>query len=173
MQKCRVCDHKNRDQIEKMLLSSGTSGTVNGVSLRDIQKMFKIPKSSLLRHKENHLKPGVLCAVERAEDNRLVRIADNTLDQVKDLNQQTCNILAACLSDGDRKNALAAVREARGLIETQAKLLGQFSPSTAVQVNVGTPSLVTSPEWSILMRVLARHPEVNAELTTALSAAGL
>ena len=136
------------------------------------QRDTRILRRAANRHKK-HLSVKLTKTAERREIGKVACLADNVLDQVKDLNARVSAILAACEADGDRKNAIAAIREARGLLETQAKLMGNFAPQTAVQVNVGTPSIMISPEWPVLMRVLDRHPEIREELNIALKEADL
>ncbi|MGB8219519.1 MAG: hypothetical protein WCE46_03960 [Methanoregula sp.] len=132
-----------------------------------------LTRSSLSRHKR-HLSVKLAKTAERREIGKVASLADDVLEQVKDLNARVSAILAACEADGDRRNAIAAIREARGLLETQGKLMGNFAPQTAaVQVNVGLQTIQTTPEWPVLMVVLSHHPEVHAELTAALTEAGL
>ena len=48
------------------------------------------------------------------------------LDQLEFLNQKTLRILAEAEKAGDRRGALAAIREARATIELTAKMCGQI-----------------------------------------------
>jgi hypothetical protein len=50
---------------------------------------------------------------------------------------EAAGVLGRAKSVGDDRLALAAVREARGVVETLAKVQGLVSPDVAVQVNVG------------------------------------
>jgi hypothetical protein len=147
---------------------------LDGTSLRDIAGQAGhegLTRSSLSRHKK-HLVVKLAKTAERREIGKVASLADSVLDQVKDLNTRVSAILAACEADGDRKNAIAAIREARGLLETQGKLMGNFAPQNAIQVNVNTAPLTTAPEYPILMGVLSRHPEIREELTAALREGG-
>ncbi len=47
MNKCKVCSHKKRTEIEKLI--------VNGTPLRTIAKEFGMSKDSVRRHKEKHM----------------------------------------------------------------------------------------------------------------------
>jgi hypothetical protein len=97
----------------------------------------------------------------------------DVLSQVRDLGTRASRILNDCEVEKDRKHEIAAMREARGLLELQSRLMGQLGPSTAVQVNVGLQSITNAPEYPVLIRVLEHHPEIHAELVAALQEAGL
>jgi hypothetical protein len=55
--------------------------------------------------------------------------------QLKSLQSKTLKLMDDCLMDGDRKNALGAIREMRGLMELMSKLTGELDEGTKVQVN--------------------------------------
>jgi hypothetical protein len=79
----------------------------------------------------------------------------------------------SCEGTGNYDVLVKCAKEVREGLKLLAQLSGELSPSTAVQVNVGTPSLTTSPEWAVLVKVLARHLEIRGELDQALREAGL
>jgi hypothetical protein len=141
--------------------------------LRDIGRQFGVSKSSVDRHKKEHL-PSKL--IKAAETHEIVQ-AGSLLDQLLDINKETKKVLKEMRTAGDEKDnrgALFALRRLEKQLELQAHLLGQLGPSNQVNVAVlNAPSMQTAPEWPILMRVLDRYPEVRQELTDALSEAKL
>lgn len=151
--KCTVCAHPNRDDIDKMIL--------DGESLRDIAGRFGTSSSSLQRHKQDHLPRTLLRAQEVGEVAR----ADSLLDQVYDLQARAINILNHAETDGDQRTALAAIREARGCLELQGKLVGLLQENT--QVNV-----LVQPEWTevraVVFQALEPHPEARMTVARAL-----
>ena len=164
---CTVCKHKKLQEINAELAIE--------TPLRDIEKKFHITRSSLSRHRR-HLPVPLLKAAERlkAEEIAAATSGDpDVLSQVKDLNTRAYRLLDECETDNDRRHLIGALRESRGLLELQSRLMGQLGPSAAVQVNVGLQTITMVPEWPILMRVLDHHPEIREELTAALQEAGL
>ena len=164
---CSICNHKKAQEINTELAIE--------TPYREIADKFSVSKSALNRHRE-HLPVPLLKAAERlkAEEIAAITTGDTAvLTQVKDLGSRASRLLTECEQDKDRKHEIAAMREARGLLELQSRLMGQLGPNTAVQVNVGLQTITTAPEYPILMKVLDRHPEIRQELTEALQGAGL
>jgi len=66
------------------------------------------------------------------------------------------------------------MREARGLLELQGKLMGAFSPDTAVQVNIDNRSITLTREWPIVISCLSQlAPDVKQRLLDQLREANL
>jgi hypothetical protein len=163
---CSICTHKNAQEINAELAIE--------TPYREITDKFSVSKSALNRHRQ-HLPARLIEAAQRlkVEEAAAVTTGDpDVLSQVKDLNTRATRLLNECETDKDRKHEIAAMREARGLLDLQGRLMGQIGPSTAVQVNLAQ-TITSSPEWPVLMRVLDRHPEIRNELTAALQEAGL
>lgn len=140
--------------------------------MRDIALRFGTSKSSLARHKRDHLPSKLVKAAETRE----VFQAGNLLNQLLEINTETKAILKEMRTKGndkDNRGALFALRRLEKQLELQAQLLGQLGPSTAVQVNIGLQTITMAPEYPILMKVLDRHPEIRQELTAALQEAKL
>src|SRR5947209_3631180 len=102
---CTICTHLDRAAIDAALVAvepyrhlAAHSGTSTGV---------------LQRHKEEHL-PAALVYAKEVE---VVAQADDLLAQVRDLQRRTLRILDGAEKAGDRRTALAAIREARGNLE--------------------------------------------------------
>lgn len=166
---CSVCDSPQLAKINAALLL--------GTPYRKIAKQFHTTIGTLSRHRHHMVVTET--AIKAADRLKAEEIAVATtgstdvLGQVRDLGTRASRLLNECETEKDRKHEIATMREARGLLELQARLMGQIGPSTAVQVNVDNRSLTVSPEWPILMKVLERHPEIRQELTEALQEAGL
>ena len=107
---CTVCAHERRQEIERALLGSEP--------LRSIAGRFRVTRQSLARHRDNHM-PAALVKAREAEE---IADADNLLAQVQRLHERTLAILHTAEQRGEKRVALAAIREARANLELVAKL---------------------------------------------------
>jgi hypothetical protein len=163
---CSICTHKNLQEINADLATE--------TPYRNIVKKYGLSLGALNRHRQ-HLPIPLLEAAKRLKVEKAVAATTgdpDVLTQVKNLNRRATRLLNECETDKDRRHEIAAMREARGLLELQGKLMGAFSPDTAVQVNIAQV-ITAAPEWPVLMRVLGNHPEIRDELNQALLEAGL
>jgi len=110
---CTICTHADRPAIDQALVS--------GEPYRHIANRFGTPTASLQRHKKEHI-PLSLRKVQDAEE---IAQADSLLDQVRGLQARAMGILAKAEKAGDLRTALAAIGQARGVLELQAKLTGE------------------------------------------------
>jgi hypothetical protein len=142
---CTICEYPEREAIDRAL--------VGDASNRSVASLYDVSEASVRRHKANHL-PAKLVMAEKAAE---VVQADNLLEQVRDLQQSTLNILAEAEQAKQYRTALSAIREARGNLELLAKLLGELDDRP--QVNV-----LISPEWLELraLIVTALEPYTDA-----------
>ena len=134
-QVCTVCRHTERASIDAAL--------VDGVALRDIAGRFGLTKSSVERHKAEHLSEALAKAREAEEVAR----ADDLLDQLRTLQKVTMGILGRAINANDLRTAVSAVGQARGNLELLGKLLGELDERP--QVNI-----LLAPEWVIVRGVL-------------------
>ena len=152
--KCTVCKHKERAAIDTALLG--------GASFRDLAGQFRLSKTSLCRHKGEHL-PREL---SKAHEAHQISAADDLLRQVQDLQTRALTILRKAESGGDLRAALGAIREARGNLELLARLLGELKEGPTVNVLV-------SPAWlslrTVILRALEGFPEARLKLSQTLS----
>ena len=125
---CTICEHPEREAIDRAL--------VGDASNRSVASLYDVSEAAVRRHKANHLPAKLLMAEQAAE----VAEADNLLDQVRDLQQSTLDILAEAERSKQYRTALSAIREARGNLELLAKLLGELDDRPTVNVLI-------SPEW--------------------------
>ena len=130
-QKCGICESQNLEKINAALLI--------GTPFRKIAEQFHISLGSLSRHRQHMVVPeSQIKAVQRLKaEEAAAATTGNTdvLGQVKDLGARAKRLLDECETDKDRKHEIAAMKEARELLELQGRLMGQLGPSTAVQVN--------------------------------------
>lgn len=100
--KCTICVHRQRSEIDRMLVAAGAS-------LQDIADRFEVSRSSLDRHKKNHL-PAHLAVARKAKE---VISADDLLSRLTALNRETLAILheARCAENGCPGRECTSVRE--------------------------------------------------------------
>jgi hypothetical protein len=156
MPRCTICTHAEREVIEQALLA--------GQPFRAVAVRFGTSATALFRHKQDHLPVALLSAQGAAE----IAHGDNLLEQVRTLQSKTHAILARAEAAGQLTVALQAVREARGCLELLAKLLGELSQGTTVNI-------LLAPEWqrrrSTIIVALAPFPEARQAVLQALTGA--
>lgn len=103
---CSICTHGQRAEIDKALLVGG--------SFRSIAAQFAVSASALLRHRTH-----IAAAVRQQQELTIARL----LGDLAGLQTKAWELLGRAERAGDLRAALAAVREARGIIETAARLL--------------------------------------------------
>src|SRR5690349_14571315 len=111
---CTICAHPDRPAIDAALLA--------GEPFRHIAARTGTPTGALQRQKEGHL-PAALIHAMKAE---VVARADVLLGQVRELQRRPLRILDGAEKAGDRRTALAAIREARGNLELLGRLAGEL-----------------------------------------------
>jgi transposase-like protein len=111
---CRVCQHPQKADIDKLLVNGRTS-------LRNIAEQFGTSATALHRHKQ-HL-PKLLQEAKKADE---VSQADNLLEEVRHLQNRAMDILTQAETTGDLRAALMGVREARSCLELCARIAGQI-----------------------------------------------
>lgn len=149
---CTVCGHAQRAEIDRELVA--------GAGCRDIAGRFGLSKSSVERHKGDHV-PELLRKAEEAEQ---VANADDLLAKVKHLEADAKRIGKAAEGARDYRGALQGIRELTRIVELQARLMGKLQET---QVNI-----LINPEWTLvrgeLLNVLAPYPEARAAVAAAL-----
>jgi hypothetical protein len=150
---CTICTHPEREAINTALAS--------GALYREVAQRFAASPDAVYRHKADHL-PKVLVKAEAAKETAL---ADDLLEQVKQLRNKSIAILMKAEAAGDLRTALMGIREARGCIELLAEMEGELNRRP--QFN-----LYLSPEWLevrvVLMQALGDFPEARAAAAQAL-----
>jgi hypothetical protein len=126
---CTICGHRNRPAIDQALLT--------GRSQSSIASEFTLSRDALSRHYLRHV------SVEAADGSAppASETADGPVDlvgSVASLQARVMALLKKAERDRDLRGALAAVREAAGLLMLLGKMTGVIAPDgTRVQINLG------------------------------------
>ena len=112
--KCSVCNHPDRNEIDKALVTRSTS-------YRNVSERYGVSVGALSRHKANHL-PRLVQAAEAAEEAQAVTSGAALIDELDSLLNRALAILEAAEGSGQLRVALQAIREARECIKTCADL---------------------------------------------------
>jgi hypothetical protein len=125
MQKCSVCIHPKKNEIDETLLLSTTP-------LRTIADQFGVSKTALLRHKADHIPTDLVKAKQADEICR----AESLLDKLVSLKDDAARITEKAEINDDLKTALSGIREQSRIIEILAKMQGQIQqPQIDLTVN--------------------------------------
>lgn len=162
MNRCSVCDHERRDEIEAQLRA--------GTSLRLVSRATGISKDALYRHQKNHAVLALSVAIERRAEE-----GDGTPDDgLGDLRSSLLLMLEVAMSKGDFTRATGLARELRQtLIELDkqeaARTLRGAAPTGPPTLHVVyddpvfDTSKLTDDERAVFERLLdkvqARHDE--------------
>jgi hypothetical protein len=162
-QTCSICQHPEVESINAALLKGDSLWEVAG-------KFPPLTKSSLSRHRE-HLPVQALEAAGRDKTVKLVSLVDTVIQDFTRVRKRFVVIANKASRVGDLDAEISAMREVRMTMTDTLKAKGMWAPAVtnAIQVNVNNaPSITTCPEWSTVIRIIDRHPEVKAELVEAL-----
>ena len=113
-QTCLTCRNESRETIDKALVA--------GEPLRDIAGRTGLSKSSLDRHKKDHLSATL---VKAAEASDLVR-GGKLMDQVQGLVSSALASLERAEGKGNEREVQGAIREARHSLELVGRLNGDL-----------------------------------------------
>jgi hypothetical protein len=155
--RCTVCDHPETHSIDETL--------VTGAPYRSVAKRFGLSESAVYRHKTEHLPAHLLKAREVEEAAR----ADDLLDQVRNLQAHTLDILERAEETWDLRTALAAISQARGNLELLGKLAGELDERPVVNLHI-------SPEWlelrAVIVGALEPYSEARGAVLRAIEGSG-
>lgn len=166
---CSVCAHPQLADIERELTALPVVGSERAIAGR-----FKIARSSLQRHRSNHMARAIEAAV-RATGEQLAERGATTLEQVEQLTARALELLEVAEGDRDEKGRLRklpgvtadgalalaadvaaatkALREVRGCLTLLAQLLGLLQSTTTVNVLVDARGK-DRPEWARARKVI-------------------
>lgn len=157
-QRCTVCDHAARAEIDRALVEGRTSAAT-------VARRYDLVKTSVERHAKNHL-PAALAASQRAAE---VAQGDTLLAKLEAMTAETQAVLRVAKREKDHHLTLKAIGHLEKQLELQARLLGELRDGPTVNVFVGQ-------EWhaavAVILRVLAPHPALRLEVASALRALG-
>lgn len=170
-QACSICKHARRPEIDQALLT--------GESLRDIAARTGTSRTSLSRHKLEHIsaalvkakqakearEAAVLAKVKRENEVKEEVQADSLLDQLKAIRKVTMEILKEARAAKQLPVALAAVNRIEKQLELEGKLLGELDGSDkgsgGVVINVLVRKSGYPSDWS-----QAEKEQVEMEVVT-------
>jgi len=155
MTKCKVCNHPDRVDIDKALVS--------GRPLRLIAEQYGVSRSSLSRHqKAGH----VIEQVSKAQKAKEIADADTLIDQIRNLQGRANDVLSQAEAGGDLRGACAAIREIRSILELMAKVTGELQGRDNITVNI-----IENPQFiefkQIVLEVMC--PECREQLRDKLT----
>jgi hypothetical protein len=148
---CSVCGHPDRDVVDAAI--------VGRAPFRRLAVLHGLTETSVRRHASTHLPATLALATAAAEVGR----ADVLLAQAEALRTDALELLDEARERGDLRVAVAAIGQARGVLELLARLAGELSDTT---VNV-----VVSAEWTELRTVVVQTLDPWPEARTALAVA--
>jgi transposase-like protein len=150
---CTVCTHEERPAIDHALAA--------GRSYRDIAGRFSVSRSALDRHNADHLSP----AVQKAQQTADAAHALDIVQQLREINAVSLDIMREAKASGNAVLALKAVERLQKQVELQARLLGELADGPTVNV-------LLAPEWhtvrTVLLAALAPFPEARAAVAQQL-----
>jgi len=158
---CSVCLHPDREAIDRAL--------VEGRSFRDVARQHGTTKDALSRHHKAHVSPALTRVAQRREERMSERRAETALDRLERLFAKAEHVLDVAEQAGQTAQQLAAIREARAVVDTIARITGELRPEVSgVKVN-----LLSSPEIQryivVIREVLADQPERLAIIAERLA----
>jgi hypothetical protein len=156
---CTVCASPECREIDKELVGAN-------VSYRDIARRFRVTKDALYRHKCEHL-PALLVRAKEADE---VGHAVDVVAQLRAINHACNLLLTEALQRRDDDTALRACDRLLKQIELQAKLLGELSDAS--QINLSLDVRWVSARTALLL-ALAGYPDARRAAARALEASGL
>ncbi len=110
---CTICLHPDRSTIDHALISQ--------IPFRHIAERTGTSTTALQRHKRGHIP----LTLRRAHDAEEVAHAVDLIDQIQHLQARAMRILDKAEKAGDLRTALAAIGQAKGVLELQAKMTGE------------------------------------------------
>ena len=159
---CSVCNHPAREAIDAEL--------VKAIAYRNIAGRFGgVSISSLSRHRD-HVAAALVRIAARRKEHRSEAGPATALARVEELYLHARRVLERAETANQTAQELAAIREARGLVELLAKITGELKESQPVTVvNILQSSEFTAIAAAIL-EALAGHPELRARVSDRLLA---
>ncbi len=151
--RCSVCMHEAVDDIDRALVS--------GVQHVALGKRYGLSVHALSRHATNHLPE----AIAKAQDAAEVAKGDDLLALILEQRDTARRVAKKAEKAGQGRVVLGAVQQLLKVCELEAKLAGQLSDGTTVNV-------VISPQWvqvrTVILDSLQPYPEARAAVATAL-----
>ena len=152
--RCKVCDHPERDAIDRALLE--------GVAARTLATRHPGTSRTALGRHRAHVDADLVRAKLAAEAAR----ADGLWGQLVRINEDTHAILAEAKRRKNYGLAMQAIARLERQIELQGKILGELRDGPTVNVFV-------SPAWraveAAIIEALAPHPDIRVRVAGTLA----
>lgn len=158
--KCSICEHPQRDEIDKQLL--------HGDLVSEISLKFGVSDRALYRHAKSHV-PELLAKASRANE---VARADNLLAELKSFRERTIRLLDMAEQAGTTR-AYGSPAQYLKEIREQIKLLAELEGRIAAQPQTNINVLFNNPEWIEVQRriieALEQYPQAKEAVIRAFS----
>jgi hypothetical protein len=171
---CKICDSKARAAIDLCLW--------HGDSVRKVGTMFGTSKSEVDRHKRVCMKrtlPALAAPVPVPAYQTLSEVAI-TAQNVRSVTQRAGQLVDKMESlaqrfeeTGDTSGLMKAAKEIREGLRLLAQLSGELSSNQVNVAVLNAPSMKTSPEWPIVLRILNECDGCRQKMVEELRRAGL
>lgn len=145
--KCSVCQHSQIVEINQAIVA--------GEALRSIAKRYGFSPSAVERHAKKHL-PAALVKAKEIEE---MTDADGLLLEVRNLKDKALSILETAEAAGELRTALTGIKEARGCLELQTRMLCEIDRQRREQPGRRPPA--TKGPTKLL--IVDRTPEEQRE----------
>jgi len=166
-QTCTICRHEQREPIDRALVA--------GTSLRDIAGQFFVAKSALARHRVSHLLPDVLQAATVKQTLR----SDALIAEATALHAKARDLLRQAEEAGDRRTAMAGVREVLRCLDFVLKLQTVIPAEVSHVIDVEAIDVADAPtveamrrDWEligvVLREELQQWPTIAKRIATRL-----
>jgi hypothetical protein len=195
---CSVCNHPQRQEIDRMLLSSEPIAQI----ARRFAKFphdYALSRDSLSRHKQNHLRRDLddvrlammqareeslneikkreICDIKKAATSNLaarLEAAEDYLVQIREIRCRAAGMLEKAEALNDFKAAAPLLREIRAQIELMAELENKIKMGPIGVNPEQIAAFYDRPEWTEVGRELAialdRWPEAKLAAASVLYA---
>ncbi|BCK76496.1 hypothetical protein AA0242T_1984 [Acetobacter aceti NRIC 0242] len=155
---CSICTHPLAREIDRALINPDTS-------CASVAEAFPgVTARALQRHYTDHLLPRLEKATGLASEE--IEPTLGIVAQLEELRGRAMALLDRAEKAGKLKDAIAAIREARGVLDSQARVTGEGSRA-GVQINI-----VNAPGWTVvqgsILTALMPFPDARAAVVQAL-----
>jgi hypothetical protein len=155
---CSVCRLDARAEVDAELIECRAT-------LRDIARRHGVSKDAVARHRAACIAESLTAGTKAVQVSR----ADDLLERVTTLEEDARRIQGAAEAAGERRVALAAIRERTRLVELMAELQGklQSGPRSVTNIAVVLSDAERLHRRRLLMRVLNPPAEEPGDATEA------
>ena len=132
-QACTVCSHQDHLTIDASILGAGTAR----LSHRAIAQTYGLSRAAVQRHAASHVAPIMRAVVDQAG----LLHAETMLSELGALYERAVRLLDTAEASGDHRVTVGAIREARQVVESFAKVGLAMAQHQAGQAEEARPDL--------------------------------